>query len=95
MISDDVIDRLLDMSRIDIEPENRSKFVEQLSGIIGYIDNIAKMDTSSVGDRESVFDEKDVMQDDIIQPGLSPSELRKYTKNYLDGYYAVPKILNK
>ena len=44
--------------------------------------------------------DKDVLffsevSEDEIESGLSASQLRKFTKNYLDGYYAVPKILNK
>lgn len=95
MIDKEVIDKLLDMSRLEIREEHKGKFVAQMQEIVGYIETIGKMDTSAVTDRESVFDEKDVVAEDLIQAGLSQPELRKYTKNYLDGYYAVPKILSK
>ncbi|HBD95618.1 MAG: hypothetical protein A2015_11200 [Spirochaetes bacterium GWF1_31_7] len=95
MIDENMIDRLLDMSRLDVPSDEKTKFVKQLNDILGYIEKITSLDTSSIDDRESVFDIKNVFSDDVIEDGLSPSRLRKYTKNYLDGYYAVPKILSK
>lgn len=95
MINKETIERICDMARLEINESDKEKFVGQMNDILGYVESVAKIDTSSVGGRESVFDEKNVIGEDEIVAGLSASQLRKYTKNYLDGYYAVPKILNK
>lgn len=95
MINKETIERICDMARLEINESDKEKFVGQMNDILGYVESIAQLDTSSVGSRESVFDEKNVIDEDEISLGLSASQLRKYTKNYLDGYYAVPKILNK
>lgn len=95
MINKEIIERICDMARLEINESDKEKFVGQMNDILGYVEQVAKLDTSSVGGRESVFDEKNVINEDEIASGLTPSQLRKYTKNYLDGYYAVPKILNK
>ena len=95
MINKETIDRICDMARLEISENDKDKFVGQMNDILDYVESVAKLDTSSVGDRESVFDEKNVIDEDEIESGLSASQLRKFTKNYLDGYYAVPKILNK
>lgn len=95
MINTETIERICDMARLDISENDKEKFVGQMNDILGYVESVARLDTSSVGNRESVFDEKNVIDEDEISAGLSASQLRKYTKNYLDGYFAVPKILNK
>lgn len=93
MIERETVNKILDMARLEMKEEEKEKFLKQMNDILGYVELIERLDTSSIGDRESVFDEKNVMDEDKIEPGLSQTELRKFTKNYLDGYYAVPKVL--
>lgn len=95
MIDENTIDRILEMSRLEIKEDQKVRFYSQMKDIIGYIENISKIDTSGADDRESVFDVKNVMTEDSIEQGLTSAQLRKYTKNFLDGYYAVPKILQR
>lgn len=93
MINDDVVDRLLDMSRLELDSGSKAGFVHKLNDIITFIDKISEVDTSSVMDRESVFEEVNVSDNDTVGQSFSQPELRKYTKNYLDGYFAVPKVM--
>lgn len=93
MIERETVNKILDMARLEMKEEEKEKFLKQMNDILGYVELIGRLDTSSIGDRESVFDEKNGMDEDKIEPGLSQTELRKFTKNYLDGYYAVPKVL--
>jgi len=95
MIDKQTIDKILDMSRIDVKEQTKDKFTAQVQNIINYVEKITDLDTSSAEDRESVFEEKNIFDADQIGVSLTQPELRKYTKNYLDGYYAVPKIINK
>ncbi|OHD05403.1 MAG: hypothetical protein A2086_13665 [Spirochaetes bacterium GWD1_27_9] len=95
MIDKQTIEKILDMSRIDIADESKEKFINQVQNIIIYVDKINSLDTNSIKDRESPFDEKDIMDEDLILSSYSQPDLRKYTKNYLDGYYFVPKIIEK
>ncbi len=95
MIDEATIDKLLDMSRIDIRPDTRNKFIKQIKDIVLFVDQIGKVDTSLIENRESVFDTADRFRDDKIVHFFSQSDLRKYTNNLIDGYYAVPKIINK
>lgn len=93
MIDNDTLNKILDMSRIEIDNDSKDKILNQVNDIIGYVEKIQSLDTSSIAGRESVFDEVNVYSCDDISPSLEQPVLRKYTKNYLDGYYAVPKIL--
>ncbi len=95
MVNNDVIEKILDMSRISVDPAEKDKFVTQLKEIIGYFEKISELDTSAILDKESPFQEKDIYVKDEIVEGLTQPDLRKYTKNYLDGYYTVPKIFDK
>ena len=95
MVNKETIEKILDMSRVDVDESVKDKFVNQFKDIINYVEKIKSIDTSSVIDEESVFSEKDVFQNDEIINGFTQPDLRKYTKNYLDGYYTVPKILDK
>ncbi|HPO50031.1 MAG TPA: Asp-tRNA(Asn)/Glu-tRNA(Gln) amidotransferase subunit GatC [Spirochaetota bacterium] len=95
MVDKETIEKILDMSRIDLEESEKEKFSKQFEDIINYVEKIKSLDTSSVVDEESVFSEKDVFRKDEVVEGFTQPELRKYTKNYLDGYYTVPKIIDK
>ena len=95
MVNKETIEKILDMSRVDVDESVKDKFVNQFKDIINYVEKIKSIDTSSVIDEESVFSEKDVFQNDKIIDGFTQPDLRKYTKNYIDGYYTVPKILDK
>ena len=44
-------------------------------------------------DGNYVFEEVNVSDNDTVGQSFSQPELRKYTKNYLDGYFAVPKVM--
>ncbi len=95
MVDKETIEKILDMSRIDLEESEKEKFSKQFEDIINYVEKIKSLDTSSVVKEESVFSEKDVFRKDEVVEGFTQPELRKYTKNYLDGYYTVPKIIDK
>ncbi|HOV12981.1 MAG TPA: Asp-tRNA(Asn)/Glu-tRNA(Gln) amidotransferase subunit GatC [Spirochaetota bacterium] len=95
MVNKEIIEKILDMSRVDVDENVKEKFINQFKDIINYVEKIKEVDTSSVIDEESVFSEKNIIEKDQIIEGFSQPDLRKYTKNYLDGYYTVPKILDK
>ncbi len=95
MIDENTVNKLLDMSRIDIKPETKHKFLNQIKEIVSFVEKIGGMNTDQTDNRETIFEQSDVLRDDNIEPTFTHSELRKYTKNFIDGYYAVPKVITK
>lgn len=96
MIDIEEFENLLDMSRFSFENEQEYKeFYEEINAEIKNLEEIKKIDTSRVITKEFYTDKENCLRDDVVEEGLSLAELRKFTTNFLDGYYTVPKTIIK
>jgi len=94
-IDENTLDALLYLSRLSPESTNMDVLKEQVDQIVGYFDIL-----SEFTDTENPYDaypstESDKLRDDEIVKGLDIPDVKKMSKEFLDGYFQVPKVLGE
>ena len=90
-----VLENLLYFSRLSPESTDIDTLKKQVDEIIGYFDILSKYD-----DSENPYDaypstEVEKLRDDSVVPGLDIPEVKAISKNFMDGYFQVPKVLGE
>ena len=94
-IDQQTLENLLYLSRLSPESTNMDTLKKQVDDIVGYFDMLAKYD-----DSENPYDaypktQSDNLRDDTVVSGLEISDVKKVSKDFMDGYFQVPKVLGE
>lgn len=95
-IDEQTLENLLYLSRLSPSATNMETLKKQVDDIVGYFDILSKFD-----DSENPYDaypstEADKLRDDTkIEGGLEVSDVKKVSKDFMDGYFQVPKVLGE
>lgn len=95
MISKEEIEKLAELSRIDITEEENKQLVKDIESILGYVSDIQE-----VASKETVSEAGDLRN--VMRIDGEPHESGKYTKDIVEempksekGYLKVKKILSQ
>ncbi|MCK9170317.1 MAG: Asp-tRNA(Asn)/Glu-tRNA(Gln) amidotransferase subunit GatC [Treponema sp.] len=94
-IDESTLEKLLYLSRLSPESTNLTILRKQVDDIVGYFEILSKYD-----DSENPYDaypstEADKLREDEIVTGLDVSNVKKISKDFMDGYFQVPKVLGE
>ncbi len=94
-IDETTLGQLLQLSRLSPESTDIETLKKQVEEIVGYFDLLSKYD-----DSENPYDaypstEVDKLRKDEVVPGLDISDVKKVSKDFMDGYFQVPKVLGE
>lgn len=92
-ISIDQVKHVADLARLAITDEEAEMFAKQLDAIITFAEQLNELDTENVPPTSHVLDMRNVMREDIPEPGLPREEVLKNAPNQQDGQFRVPAIL--
>lgn len=94
-IDEQTLQNLLYLSRLSPESTNMQTLKNQVSDIVGYFEILSKYD-----DSENPYDaypktQADCLRNDEIEKGLEITDVKKVSKDFMDGYFQVPKVLGE
>lgn len=94
-IDEQTLENLLYLSRLSPESTDMATLKKQVDDIVGYFDILSKFD-----DSENPYDaypstEADKLRGDTIVTGLEITDVKKVSKDFMDGYFQVPKVLGE
>ncbi|ADI25395.1 MULTISPECIES: Asp-tRNA(Asn)/Glu-tRNA(Gln) amidotransferase subunit GatC [Geobacillus] len=92
-ISIDQVKHVADLARLAITDEEAEMFAKQLDAIITFAEQLNELDTENVPPTSHVLDMRNVMREDIPEPGLPREEVLKNAPDQQDGQFRVPAIL--
>ncbi|AEV17695.1 Asp-tRNA(Asn)/Glu-tRNA(Gln) amidotransferase subunit GatC [Geobacillus sp. FSL K6-0789] len=92
-ISIDQVKHVADLARLAITDEEAEMFTKQLDAIITFAEQLNELDTENVPPTSHVLDMRNVMREDIPEPGLPREEVLKNAPDQQDGQFRVPAIL--
>jgi len=92
-ISKDLIDNLSKLAKINLSKEQEEKYANELSSVMGYMEEIKNINVENIPETARVSDEGNVLRDDKIEPSLNQEQSLKNSKNTHNGYFLVPQIL--
>lgn len=93
-ISRDDVLHLAQLSNLSLDDDEISGLQADLDGILGYVNQLSKLDTDNVEPTYQVTDLENVWRDDeIINYDITREELLSRAADTTDGQVRVPKVL--
>jgi aspartyl-tRNA(Asn)/glutamyl-tRNA(Gln) amidotransferase subunit C len=92
-ISKEEIEHIAVLARLSLTGEEKELFGSQLSGILGYMEQLNELDTKDVEPTSHVLALGNVMRDDIPAESLPREEALMNAPSHTEKFYRVPKII--
>lgn len=93
MIDEKQVERVAKLARLKLTPEELTRFSAQLSHILGYIDELNRVDTSNVAPMSHPLDLTNVFREDATTPSLPRDAALANAPQQRDGFFLVPPVL--
>ena len=85
--------RIARLARIEIRPEELAALAGELSGILGWIEQLNEVETTDVPPMTSVTPMRLALRDDVVRDGDRRDEILANAPERDDGYFVVPKVV--
>jgi aspartyl-tRNA(Asn)/glutamyl-tRNA(Gln) amidotransferase subunit C len=92
-ISQEEVERVAKLARLEISDAEKGTFSEQLSSILTYIEQLKSLDTTGVEPTATVLEQTNVFRDDAVRQSLPVEKAVANAPETENGYFRVPKIL--
>lgn len=89
----DTVRQVAYLARIDVPDDRLEGLATELSGIIGWVEQLSEVDTDGVEPMTSVTEMTAPMRDDFVTDGAMPEAVLKNAPDAEDGFYTVPKVV--
>jgi aspartyl-tRNA(Asn)/glutamyl-tRNA(Gln) amidotransferase subunit C len=87
------VKKIASLARIEILDEERDSMVNQLSGIISWVETLKEVDTDNIEPLINVHNMSLRLQEDKILQENNSEEILKNSKSAKYNYYTVPKVI--
>ncbi len=81
------------LARIAMSDVEVEALVPELNNILGWVEQLAAVDTEGVEPLTAVIDQKLRLRDDVVNDGDSRDAVLKNAPNTQHGFFAVPKVI--
>jgi aspartyl-tRNA(Asn)/glutamyl-tRNA(Gln) amidotransferase subunit C len=85
--------RIARLARIEVEPAELAPLASELSGILGWIEQLGEVDTTDVPPMTSVTPMRLAYREDVVADGNRREEILANAPAQQDGYFVVPKVV--
>lgn len=92
-LDQETVRRIAFLARIDVPDDQLAPLAEQLSGILGWIEQLGEVDTESVQPMTSVADLTLPWRDDAVTDGGYAERVTANAPDSQDHYFLVPKVV--
>ncbi|MEM9145108.1 MAG: Asp-tRNA(Asn)/Glu-tRNA(Gln) amidotransferase subunit GatC [Pseudomonadota bacterium] len=89
----DTARRIARLARIRVEEERLPKLAEELSGILGWVEQLGEVDVDGVEPMTSVTPMALAMRADAVTDGGKRDQVLANAPDHREGFFAVPKVV--
>lgn len=87
------IERVAQLARIALTPEEKAVFARQLGDVLHHIEQLARVDVTGIEPSAHAFAVNNVWQDDVARPGLPVEAALRNAPAQRENMIAVPKVV--
>ena len=92
-IDNQTVRKVSKLAKIKINEKEETKLIEELNNILGWVDELKKVDTEQIEPMLSVFNESMVMRKDEVSSEISEELVLKNAPESKSGFFVVPKVV--
>jgi aspartyl-tRNA(Asn)/glutamyl-tRNA(Gln) amidotransferase subunit C len=94
-ITEDIVDHIAHLARLEFEGEKKVAIRQDLERIIDFMDKLQEVDTENVEPLVFMTDEVNRLRDDEPIVTLNQEEVLKNAPKKDSDYFRIPKVLDK
>lgn len=87
------VKKVASLARIAISDDDARRLAPELSNILGWIEQLGEVDTSSVQPMTAVIANKLRLRDDVVNDGGVRDDVLANAPQAEHGFFAVPKVI--
>tara|TARA_B100001564_G_scaffold85940_1_gene69743 strand:+ start:325 stop:612 length:288 start_codon:yes stop_codon:yes gene_type:complete len=92
-IDNQTVRKVSKLAKIKINEKEETKLIEELNNILGWVDELKKVDTKQIEPMLSVFNESMVMRKDEVSSETLDELVLKNAPESKSGFFVVPKVI--
>ncbi len=93
MIDKSSVEHVAKLARLEVSEEEISGVVDQMNKIVGYVEQLAEVNTDDVEPTAYVVSERDALRDDANVDSLSVEKALSNAPSVKKGHFAIPKVI--
>ena len=92
-VSNDQVRHIAKLARIAMSEQELERLGPELNAIIGWVEQLAEVDTDGVEPLTAVIDQKLRLRDDAVTDGDIREQVLANAPEAQHGFFAVPKVI--
>lgn len=92
-IDTDTARRAAKLARIAVPEDELEKLASELSGILGFMEQLSEVDVDGVEPMTSVTPMRLKRREDVVTDGNMPEKILSNAPDAREGFFAVPKVV--
>ena len=92
-IDNQTVKKVSKLAKIRINEKEETKLIVELNNILGWVDELKKVDTEQIEPMLSVFNESMIMRKDKVSSEMSDKLVLKNAPKSKSGFFVVPKVI--
>jgi aspartyl-tRNA(Asn)/glutamyl-tRNA(Gln) amidotransferase subunit C len=89
------VEHVARLARLALGPDEKDRMRSQLDVILGYVEQLRRVDTAGVEPTAHVLPLVNVMRDDEVRPSYPADAMLANAPDVQDGQFRVPRILEE
>ena len=94
-INDSVISKIEKLAKLRFEGEERDSIKKDLEKMLDMVNKLEEVDTENVEPLVYIHEEQNVLRKDEVSNMIGKEQALENAPKFINGYFAVPKVLNK
>jgi aspartyl-tRNA(Asn)/glutamyl-tRNA(Gln) amidotransferase subunit C len=95
MLQKQDMEKLAKLARLELTEQEADSFGQSLEQLLGYMENIKKLDLQNVEPMTGIQQEKVTMRPDEVVPGLDSENTFKNAPSVEANHFAIPKVMGE
>ena len=91
----DEVEHVARLARLALDVDEKQQMRRQLDAILGYIEQLRRVDTAGIEPTAHVLPLVNVMRDDEVRPSYPADAMLANAPDAFDGQFRVPRILEE
>jgi aspartyl-tRNA(Asn)/glutamyl-tRNA(Gln) amidotransferase subunit C len=92
-VSSEQVRHIAKLARIAMSEEELARLEPELNNILGWVEQLAEVDTDGVEPLTAVINQKLRLRDDVVNDGNIRDEVLANAPDAQHGFFAVPKVI--
>ena len=92
-VSNDQVRHIAKLARIAMSDEEIERLAPELNNILGWVEQLAEVNTDAIQPLTAVIDQKLRLRDDAVTEGNIRDEVLANAPEAQHGFFAVPKVI--